>query len=385
MARTSRRAATATAITCGCSSGCPATRRGPELADAAVRRSRQSHARLCLALPFVLPPGGRAGAALEPPRRAALRPLLEEIADPGRRGARGAHARPLRERVLPQWPRLRAQVVARRLQPRQPPARRARPGLRDPRLRRLLPHGARGATSPSRWRRSCAGGRRRRSFRVARIALDGFASRLPARAARARAARRPRRGAARGDRLDQRLALLAASPRTPAYIEAWDDDSWRLLELFDGLGPEEVARELGARRGPARPSRSSRGGANEALGALLTPLTYRAARPRRSRRGRLDLRSRTGQRLLDAYNNVPVVGHCHPRVTEAVVRQTRLLSDSTRATSPSRWSSSPSGCSRRFPPEAGARHGAARQLRQRGERPRVAARRWRDRAATGRS
>jgi 4-aminobutyrate aminotransferase-like enzyme len=31
-----------------------------------------------------------------------------------------------------------------------------------------------------------------------------------------------------------------------------------------------------------------------------------------------------GHRLLDAYNNVPVVGHCHPRVTEAVVRQTRL-------------------------------------------------------------
>jgi 4-aminobutyrate aminotransferase-like enzyme len=31
-----------------------------------------------------------------------------------------------------------------------------------------------------------------------------------------------------------------------------------------------------------------------------------------------------GRRLLDAYNNVPVVGHCHPRVTEAVVRQTRL-------------------------------------------------------------
>jgi 4-aminobutyrate aminotransferase-like enzyme len=30
-----------------------------------------------------------------------------------------------------------------------------------------------------------------------------------------------------------------------------------------------------------------------------------------------------GRRLLDAYNNVPVVGHCHPRVTEAVVRQTR--------------------------------------------------------------
>jgi 4-aminobutyrate aminotransferase-like enzyme len=37
-----------------------------------------------------------------------------------------------------------------------------------------------------------------------------------------------------------------------------------------------------------------------------------------------------GRRLLDAYNNVPVVGHCHPRVTEAVVRQTRALNTHAR-------------------------------------------------------
>jgi 4-aminobutyrate aminotransferase-like enzyme len=37
-----------------------------------------------------------------------------------------------------------------------------------------------------------------------------------------------------------------------------------------------------------------------------------------------------GRRLLDAYNNVPVVGHCHPRVSEAVVRQTRSLNTHAR-------------------------------------------------------
>jgi 4-aminobutyrate aminotransferase-like enzyme len=37
-----------------------------------------------------------------------------------------------------------------------------------------------------------------------------------------------------------------------------------------------------------------------------------------------------GRRLLDAYNNVPVVGHCHPRVTEAVVHQTRLSATNAR-------------------------------------------------------
>ena len=37
-----------------------------------------------------------------------------------------------------------------------------------------------------------------------------------------------------------------------------------------------------------------------------------------------------GRRFLDCYNNVPVVGHCHPRVTDAIARQTRLLNTNMR-------------------------------------------------------
>jgi len=37
-----------------------------------------------------------------------------------------------------------------------------------------------------------------------------------------------------------------------------------------------------------------------------------------------------GRRYLDAYNNVPVVGHCHPRVVEALTRQARTLNTHTR-------------------------------------------------------
>lgn len=37
-----------------------------------------------------------------------------------------------------------------------------------------------------------------------------------------------------------------------------------------------------------------------------------------------------GKRYLDAYNNVPHVGHCHPRVTEAICRQARTLNTHTR-------------------------------------------------------
>ena len=37
-----------------------------------------------------------------------------------------------------------------------------------------------------------------------------------------------------------------------------------------------------------------------------------------------------GRRYLDAYNNVPHVGHCHPHVVEAISRQASTLNTHTR-------------------------------------------------------
>jgi 4-aminobutyrate aminotransferase-like enzyme len=37
-----------------------------------------------------------------------------------------------------------------------------------------------------------------------------------------------------------------------------------------------------------------------------------------------------GRRVLDAYNNVPSVGHCHPHVVEAITRQAATLNTNTR-------------------------------------------------------
>jgi 4-aminobutyrate aminotransferase-like enzyme len=37
-----------------------------------------------------------------------------------------------------------------------------------------------------------------------------------------------------------------------------------------------------------------------------------------------------GRRYLDCYNNVPSVGHCHPRVVEAIANQARVLNTHTR-------------------------------------------------------
>jgi 4-aminobutyrate aminotransferase-like enzyme len=38
----------------------------------------------------------------------------------------------------------------------------------------------------------------------------------------------------------------------------------------------------------------------------------------------------SGRRYLDVYNNVPSVGHCHPHVVDALVRQARTLNVHTR-------------------------------------------------------
>jgi 4-aminobutyrate aminotransferase-like enzyme len=98
--------------------------------------------------------------------------------------------------------------------------------------------------------------------------------------------------------------------------------------LFADYGADAVARELGAARPPA-PTGVLAERRRRVLGSALTGLTYR--RPVHVVRGEgVWLFDADGCRLLDAYNNVPVVGHCHPRVTEAVVRQTRAVNTHAR-------------------------------------------------------
>ena len=299
---------------------------GPELADDAVREIAAVHARLCLALRSFFHPA--AGRELLWNLRATpqLRPLLEEIADPARRAVVARTLDRYEQRVLPQWERLRGQVVH-----------------GDFNLDNLLVDERGRITGILDFGDCCytalaadlavalasllRGRPAADAFRVARIALDGFAERCPL---------EPLELDLLGDLVAARLAAIVSIsawrgrrfPENAAYIEAWDDDSWRLLELLDGLAPEELARELGAPPGPApTPALARRRG--DALGALLTPLTY--ARPVHAARAEgVWIYEPDGTRLLDAYNNVPVVGHCHPRVTEAVVRQTRLAATNAR-------------------------------------------------------
>jgi len=85
------------------------------------------------------------------------------------------------------------------------------------------------------------------------------------------------------------------------------------MEAVDALDPE--LREIVKRRA-----------------SLLGPaykLFY--ARPVRFVRAQgVHLFDADGQAYLDAYNNVPSVGHCHPRVVEAIARQAATLNTHTR-------------------------------------------------------
>jgi 4-aminobutyrate aminotransferase-like enzyme len=64
------------------------------------------------------------------------------------------------------------------------------------------------------------------------------------------------------------------------------------------------------------------------IGPSLT-LSYRE--PLHPVRGAMQyLFDQTGRRYLDGYNNVPHVGHCHPEVARAAVKQIELLNTNTR-------------------------------------------------------
>jgi 4-aminobutyrate aminotransferase-like enzyme/Ser/Thr protein kinase RdoA (MazF antagonist) len=164
-------------------------------------------------------------------------------------------------------------------------------------------------------------------YRSARLLRDGYASVTPL---------EPLESELVCDALIARLLTIVTIsawrvtryPENAVYIQAWDAGSWALLEQFADAGFDRVAVELGASPPTVRSDRLAER-RNRVLGAALTGLSY--AHPVHVARGEgAWLFDTDGRRLLDAYNNVPVVGHCHPRVTEAVVRQTRRLNTHAR-------------------------------------------------------
>jgi 4-aminobutyrate aminotransferase-like enzyme/Ser/Thr protein kinase RdoA (MazF antagonist) len=299
---------------------------GPELDDGALAGVAATHARLNLALRGFFHRAAGRELLWDLKHAAKLRPLLGSISDTDRRRLVTAVLDRFEQHVVPRLPPLRAQVVHGDF------------NLDNlfldehDRVAGIVDFGdichtpqvadfAVGLTSLLRGRPD------EDVFRAARVAIDAYAHRIPF---------EPQELEVLADLVAARLAVIVSIsawrveryPENAQYIQAWDADSWQLLELFAAVGAEDVAIELGAaaRRVPTPDLARRR---HRLLGAALTDLTYE--HPVHVARGEgVWLFAADGQRLLDAYNNVPVVGHCHPRVTEAVVRQTRTLNTHAR-------------------------------------------------------
>jgi 4-aminobutyrate aminotransferase-like enzyme/Ser/Thr protein kinase RdoA (MazF antagonist) len=299
---------------------------GPELHNRALFDYGATHARLNLALRGFFHPAAGRNLLWHLQSTPELRPRASVISDGSRRRLVENVLDRYEERVASRWPLLRAQVVHGDLN--------LDNVLLDDRGRvsAIVDFGDVGFSAQvadfAVGLASLMRGRPNENvFRAARIAIDGYQSRIPL---------EPLELELLGDLVAARLAAIVTIsawrveryPENAAYIQAWDDGSWALLEQFDALGYDNVAVELGAPQ-PVVPTSELAKRRTAALGPALTELSY--DHPVHVVRAEgVWLYTADGNRLLDAYNNVPIIGHSHPRVTEAVARQTRLLNTHSR-------------------------------------------------------
>lgn len=130
---------------------------------------------------------------------------------------------------------------------------------------------------------------------------------------------------------------LQQSPAIADYAAGWQVGVWEMFETVDRVGEQEwrqqVLRAVGAPGDSRTPSHRGAAQLTEArqrlFGPALSSLFYR--RPLHLVRGQgCFLFDSEGRPYLDCYNNVPVVGHGHPRVVAAIARQARLLNTNVR-------------------------------------------------------
>ena len=124
-------------------------------------------------------------------------------------------------------------------------------------------------------------------------------------------------------------------PDNQEYVTSLDGGSWRALDLLAPMPTAELAERLHRLCGTSRvrsaqltdPTLLDRRTAR--LGGPLSPLFYRVPLQVRHASGPW-IHAADGRRYLDAYNNVPVVGHAHPAVVQAISRQAAILNINSR-------------------------------------------------------
>jgi 4-aminobutyrate aminotransferase-like enzyme len=171
-------------------------------------------------------------------------------------------------------------------------------------------------------------------LRVMRLYLDGFERFTPLEDEELRLT---------GDLLATRAAITIAISswrsaqglEDAAFAERYNQAVARTILNLEGIGYDVVAQRMagspagGRRTGIAVDSLGLAARRRDVLGPALEPLSY--ATPIHLERGEgtwlVDVH---GRRYLDAYNNVPSVGHSHPRVTSAIARAARRVNTNLR-------------------------------------------------------
>jgi 4-aminobutyrate aminotransferase-like enzyme/Ser/Thr protein kinase RdoA (MazF antagonist) len=167
-------------------------------------------------------------------------------------------------------------------------------------------------------------------FRVARLVLDGYQRVTPLEPGELRLL---------GELVATRAAvtITISSWRSDrgledaGFAERYNEKVGRTMATLLDTGWDEVARRLGADvPGGGRHGRDGLSARRTAvMGPALEPLSYEHPIHLVAADG-VWMTDTDGRRYLDAYNNVPCVGHGHPRVTEAIARQSRRLNTNMR-------------------------------------------------------
>jgi 4-aminobutyrate aminotransferase-like enzyme/Ser/Thr protein kinase RdoA (MazF antagonist) len=165
-------------------------------------------------------------------------------------------------------------------------------------------------------------------FRAGRLVLDGYQRTTPL---------EPIELALSGELLAARAALTIAissfrsdrglEDRT--FAERYNDGAARTIETLLEFGWGEAARRFGGEATSSRSGVALAARREAALGPAMESLTYAEPIEVASADG-VWMTASDGRRYLDAYNNVPCVGHSHPRVAEAIARQSRRLTTNMR-------------------------------------------------------
>ena len=301
---------------------------GPSLSDEAIRDWGTMAARVGRALRGFWHPSAARVMLWDVQHALRLRPLLPAVRDPEIRGLVAAALDRYEREVTPVWPSLRGQVIHTDLC-----ASNVLVGD-DGRVTGIIDFGDASYSAlvvdlAAVLETIVSGREGDEFFRAARLALDGYERVTPF---------EPGERAIVGELLSARMCAAIVVPASrgelyddpDALMEDIRSEGATVLRLLEDVGWDEVRRRLGGREPgtgwsvPALAERRAR-----AIGPAMTSLTYR--QPLHFVRGDgVWLTDAEGRRYLDAYNNVPVVGHGHPRVVEAIVRQARRLNTNMR-------------------------------------------------------